>query len=1194
MKLSSWLRPSARDPPPLLRLALLLTSLAPFSRAITFNPVPSANLDLSQLGRVGLAGDFAGISLFQFEGQNENGFSTNGSQSILSRYPNGGFATLASADAGIQAMCSFVMSDGTMAGVVVGGNFTSLGGIESPGAAMFNPNTSAIVPLTGLSGQVSALLCDETTNTVYAGGSFKGLNSTNAIAWVGTAGWTNLPFAGFNGPVTSISKASNGNIIFGGEFTGLGNATGPNLPDQQIINISGANITSGSSTSTPGFLEATNIVCQTSGTDGAGTTWLLADNTPGFWKATFGFGFEPTKLRLWNTHQDGRGTKTWRYTAFPIDGIMNFTYTDPATGQEASCSSECPLSSNSSVQYQDFHFVNVIGMDGFQIDISAWYGNGGGLDGIELFENDIFAYAINEFNEPNCANVQTPSTATTTGPWIVTPSLQSQSRYLTAWLTGPESASISFQPDIKQSGNYSVNMYTPGCMQDNTCSTRGRINITGIMSTGATNAGFQTEIFQTNNFDKYDQIYFGYIEAGSSSFRPSVTLSPSSGQSTANLSVVAQRVGFTLISSSGGLNSLFEYDPTQAVINTADFVNSTFDQAGISLGTGSGVNALETSGSNTFVGGNFSTATYQNIFVVTSSGAQSLNGGGLNGEVLSMFLNGSTLYVGGKFRNTSTPGISGLNNVAAYDTSKNTWSALGAGVNGMVTNIEPLLMNITTNVRETVITLTGDFNQILAFGSNSSIAVTGFAVWVPSHSNWLQNLNVATMAINGELTASIALPGGSSLFAGSLSSSQVSANGAVALSSALSTLPVHIQPSQTQSSGTLSKRASNSQNVSGVVTGLFYENGGRNVTVLGGHFTATGSNGSDINNLVFINGSNSDTITGLGSSISTDSTIFALAVQGDTLYAGGSLTGTVNGGSVNGLISFNLLTSAFTTQPPTLSGDVNAISTRPNTGDVYVGGSFSAAGSLDCPGVCVFTSTASQWNRPGSNLGGVANAMTWASANSLIVGGSLSVNGANVSLATYDAKAQTWTAAAGANIIPGPVTALAAANSDASQLWVSGSASNGSTFLMKYDGTTWSSVGDTLGSGTNIRGLQVLSLTKSHDSSSLVSASQTLMITGSLNLPGFGNASAVLFNGTTFQPFALTSTDANTGGSISQIFSQEQNFFTTSGTLLTYRVLGHNSNRMYRWSTCQRFHCAHRSSYCPCLDIPTCRCGCVS
>lgn len=250
---------------------------------------------------------------------------------------------------------------------------------------------------------------------------------------------------------------------------------------------------------------------------------------------------------------------------------------------------------------------------------------------------------------------------------------------------------------------------------------------------------------------------------------------------------------------------------------------------------------------------------------------------------------------------------------------------------------------------------------------------------------------------------------------------------------------------------------------------------------------------------------------------------------------------------MNGLISFNLITSSFDTQPPALvGGNVNAISTRPASTDVYVAGSFSAAGSLSCPAICVFS--ASQWDRPGNSLGGVANAMVWGSQNALVVGGALSVSGVNTSLATYDVKAQNWTAGVGASVIPGPVTALAAANSDASQLWVAGTATNGSTFLMKFDGANWNPVSAGLGSGSTIRGLQILSLSKNHASSNLVPASETLMITGSLNIPGFGNSSAALFNGTTFEPFALTTTTANTGGSLSQIFSQNQNFFSSPGT----------------------------------------------
>ena len=1144
MKLSSWLSSSAGDRPSSTRRGLLFTILASSARAITFNPIPSPNLDLDSLGRIALAGDFDGISLYQFEGQNENGFNTNGSQSILSRFPNGGFATLASADAGIRAMCPFVMKDGSLAGIIIGGNFTSLGGMESQGVAMFDPSSSKITPLTGLSGQVSALLCDQEQETVYVGGSFKGGNSKNAIAWVGTAGWTNLPFDGFNGPVTSISKASDGHVIFGGTFTGLGNATGPSLKDRQVINISSANITSAASSSTAGFSDPKNIICKTGGTDKAGDTWLLADDSPGFWDASFSFGFQPTKLRLTNTHQEGRGTKTWRYTAHPINGIMNFTYIDPATNQNASCTSECPLSSDPAVKFQDFHFVNVVGMSGFRIDISDWYGKGGGLNGVELFQDDIFAYAIKDFNEPTCTGTELVSASTITGPWTVTPSRQSVSDYLSATVTDAESASVTFLPDIQQSGNYSVNIYTPGCIQDDSCARRGRVNITITMATSS--GQITKEITQTNNFEKYDQIYFGLIEAGGDSFRPSVVLSPISGQNIPDYSIVAQRVGFTLISTTVGLNNLFEYDPTQVLTDTVGLENTTFTKAGVSLGTASEVNALATSGSTTFVGGNFTTKAVNNIFAIAGTEITPLTGSGLNGVVMSLFLNGTLLYVGGKFTNTSTGGIVGLSNVALYDMEKKSWNALGAGVNGIVNSVVPLSVNITADVPETVITVTGDFDQILAFGSNKAIPVSGFAVWVPSKSNWLQNLAGPIMSIDGELTAAVDVPGGGSLFAGSLSSSQLLTNGAVGLTSdgTLNVLPVKIQPPQAQPG--LTKRATSSENATGVVTGLFNEEGERNLTILGGHFTATGSNGSDVHNLIFVDGTKSDTVTGIGSELSSDSTVLALAVLGDTLYAGGLLTGTVNGANINGLISYNLANPGFPTQPPALAGDsvaVHAISFRPGTTDVYVAGTFSDAGALDCPGVCVYSTSISQWNRPGATLGGIGNVMTWASSNSLIVGGALSLSGVNTTLATFDAKSQEWSATDGAGAIPGPVTALAAGNSDASELWVSGTATNGSAFLMKSSKSTFSSVGDIFEAGTVIRGVQVLSVSKDHDSTNLVSASEIIMITGALILPGFGHASSALYDGKTLRPFALTSTSSNRGGSLSQMISQKETSF---------------------------------------------------
>ncbi len=389
MRLFSLFGPTAAELAFLVQLWPIMTLVRP-TQGVNFTSIPSTDLNLNDMGQVALPGSFDSISLYTYQQQTENAFSTNGTQSLIMQLPNGDFATTASADGYIKAMCPFEMHDGTFAGVIVGGNFTSLGGVEAQGVAMYDSKTAKITPLPGLTGSVNAILCDKTTNTVYVGGEFKGANSTNAIAWVGMSGWANLPFEGFNGPVNSIIMGPRGDIIFGGSFTGLGNSTTtiPNQKDQQVINISSANITAVGTSTTAGFNDASNIVCKTNGQDGPNQTWLLSDDSPGSWTAAMNFGYEPSLLRIWNTHQDGRGTKTFRFTAIPLNGIMNFTYTDPDTGVEGLyCDARCPLTSNKSVPYQDFRFWNIVGMSAFRIDVSDWYDQGGGLDGVELFQN---------------------------------------------------------------------------------------------------------------------------------------------------------------------------------------------------------------------------------------------------------------------------------------------------------------------------------------------------------------------------------------------------------------------------------------------------------------------------------------------------------------------------------------------------------------------------------------------------------------------------------------------------------------------------------------------------------------------------------------------------------------------------------------------------------------------------------------
>lgn len=1152
MRLPRRQRRSARRLHRLGYSILALTSLGPsISHAFDFERAASPNLDFSNLGKIGVAGDFSGISLYEYEEQNGRPPSRNGSESLLTTLPNGALASIVSTDASIRTMCTFKLSNGKVQGVVIGGNFTSLDGTESTAVALYNPETGEVTPLDGLEGEVSAVYCDEERDTVYVGGNFKGSDSTNAMAWVDGDGWTNLPFAGFNGPVEAIDKASNGHIIFGGSFTGLGNASSPSEPDGQSINLSTANITATNSASGKNG-DPKSIVCSKNSDSG---TWLVQDDTPGFWDAEFGFGFEPTKLRLRNTHQDGRGTKTFRYTAFPINGIMNLTYIDPDTGNNNTCTSECPLSNDPSVEYQDFHFVNSVGMNRFQLAISEWYGAGAGLAGIELFQDGIFSYAIKDFNEPACRAIDFPSTATATGPWKESPSLQSSSNYLTAELgtdASPKKTSVVFTPNVKESGNYSVNMYTPGCQPDGTCERRGRVNVTGTMSANQGQADFTKTLYQTNNYDKYDQIYFGYIDKTSDSFKPSVTLTPIADDEIDGRIVVAQRVGLSLINSTGGLNGLFDFDPKKNKFDSSDFGDSAVNKLGSSFDRNTGVKTLLTSGDLTFIGGNFTSDEHENIVAINSDDKAQALDGGLNGQVLDMYVNDTKLYVGGDFNNTLKDSVKGLNHVAVYDVDKDTWSSLGAGVNGRVQYVVPVQINITDDSPETVIAFTGSFSQCNEFGDSKATPANGLAIWIPSQNNWLQNLNGSIPSYSGILTAALMdLPNDESIYAGSISYAQIGANGAAALDDkGLGQFPVTLRSQTQTSSSKLKRRDVFDDNYSGVTTGLFNDDNDRDLTILAGHFTAQASSGSTINNLVIIDGKDDDSVSGLGEGVSEDSTFVALEIGGNTLYAGGKISGSIDGTDISGLVAYNLESKSFGGQPSSISGGngtVAAISVRPDSeSDVFVGGSFTQAGALDCPGICLYNADSRQWIRPGSNVGGDVYCLMWSSKKTLLVGGDLKNRTGKTSLAVYKPNDEAWEGYPGADEIPGPVEVITPGSSDNDQVWVAGtSGDDGSVFLMKYDGDKWLTAKHSLGSDTVIRSLQVFTVTESHDGSDLLGDKEVLMLTGSIELPDFGMASAAIYNGTTFQPYALTTSSSSNPGSIAKIFSQKDNFFSS-------------------------------------------------
>lgn len=756
-------------------------------------------------------------------------------------------------------------------------------------------------------------------------------------------------------------------------------------------------------------------------------------------------------------------------------------------------------------------------------------------------------------------NTEFPSKSTQTGPWKVAPSAESVSRYLTADLAGKDAGSqdlsLTFQPDIKQQGNYSVTMFTPGCKQDDSCQKRHIVNVTGTFSTSTgSNKPISTQVYQTNDYDKYDEIYSGPVDLSSGGFRPSVTITPLDSDKD-TITLVAQRVQFSLLgNATSSLNGLYEFDPRAKEVDS-DFSKSTVDDAGANLETGAVVNSIAVLDKTMFVAGNFSnpSAEFANIFALGEGNATALANGGLNDQVSSLLVYQEVLYAGGNFTNTLKNSVPGLNNVASYNPATKEWQALGAGVSGAVDTVVGFTMNITTNTPELVIAFNGHFTEIQASGPDKAVAVDGFAVWVPSRQNWLRRLGLPSQAVTGKLSAMTNVTGQAPLLAGTLSAQDLSASDVVTLEDnpvRLNALNAGIQPST--AGPKTRKRAASGSDVSGVVTGLFYKENGANITILGGHFTATASDGNTIENLAFLDGSSNGAVTGLASGLEADSTFLSLDTSGNNLYAGGSITGKINDADINGLVVYDLGRKAYASpQPPALGGNdviVNAVAVPPKKEQVFIGGNFDTAGSLSCRSVCIFDNGA--WRQTGTGIGGTVNAFAWQGNNKLLAGGNLTVADNATSLASYDLDKSEWTAVEGASEnVPGAVTALTQADSDESHFWLAGKANNGSAFLIKYDGTDFHSIGDVLGSETNIHGVAMYNLRKNHKANALMPQGMILMVLGELRIPNFGSASAALFNGTTFTPYALTNS-GNGPGRLSQLISEKKvNFRSQSGNM---------------------------------------------
>lgn len=69
---------------------------------------------------------------------------------------------------------------------------------------------------------------------------------------------------------------------------------------------------------------------------------------------------------------------------------FELSYVDPITHETTTCTTDCTLSNDTTVGYQDFTVLNSPSATGIRIQIDSWYGQGGGLGGVEIFQSGKF------------------------------------------------------------------------------------------------------------------------------------------------------------------------------------------------------------------------------------------------------------------------------------------------------------------------------------------------------------------------------------------------------------------------------------------------------------------------------------------------------------------------------------------------------------------------------------------------------------------------------------------------------------------------------------------------------------------------------------------------------------------------------------------------------------------------------------
>lgn len=511
---------------------------------------PILNISSSPDNSLQVFGNFKDLTFYRYTGQQNfsQEISSSSDSHGLVYYSNDTFIQLiqGSNDTHIKMITPFGSDSFILSGT------GSLSGYKLENQLLYNLSNLSIIPIFEESlKNINSILVDGTL--AYFGGNFSLFNANGSFEGHSAAFWnytTNstslLPFVGFgeNSTINSIVKLDDDNILFAGSFSSLDD---PSLLQTVVQNMSlSSNVTQielgqlislqyatwkyqGSS-----FNEST-FVCQESDTE----SWFQ-EGTSGTLECALPYQVLPNKVRIYNSPNENNEISLFRITTTPSDSIMNLTYVDPLSGELGFCDAFCPLfnrerleqasanvSSNAtqiiyvdnnhtdikwSAEYQEFAFVNDIEVSGLQFMALNSYGDNVGLSSFQIFQDTISIFANNSLNEAGCSSAATSSYSSISDN-IWTKGLASNSYISTHYLESSEDIpKVTFYVNIDYAGDYTINIYTAGCLADGTCSSRSVVNVT-LWNQGNNSRITSSLIYQNNEDIKYDQIFSGHLES---------------------------------------------------------------------------------------------------------------------------------------------------------------------------------------------------------------------------------------------------------------------------------------------------------------------------------------------------------------------------------------------------------------------------------------------------------------------------------------------------------------------------------------------------------------------------------------------------------------------------------------------------------------------------------------------------------